>query len=222
MPFQEFKFAGKHLKVEIGPPPHGLLPECFFGFFSVITVDGEPLFGEVIGGHIEYDECGLEIAIELMQAILCLLSPRMSLNPHCAKCLNPPAERKCEHFLSRRKEIPDAAYCARIGRNYYLFTIENGMFVVYYKINEHRAVGDIEVFVPVEKVLRLSFREFAEDIIDMAENFWNYLLSNLEDINSFLVSSGCEEWMITEKELGKYKSLLTTLKSIYSEKTNLR
>ncbi|WP_258084248.1 hypothetical protein [Thermococcus thermotolerans] len=221
MSFPKFRFSGKHLKVEVGPPPLGLLPECFFGFFSVITVDGEPLFGEVIGNHIESDECGLEIVTELMQATLCLFSPRMSLNPYCAKCFNPPAEMECEHFLSGRKEILCTAYCVRIGRNYYLFTLENRILAVYYEINEHQTVGDIEVVVPVEKVLRLPFREFAEDIIDMAESFWNYLLSNVEDIDKFLISSGCEEWIITEKDLVRYKSLLTTLKSIYSEKTNL-
>ncbi|QDA31006.1 hypothetical protein FH039_04500 [Thermococcus indicus] len=221
MSFPEFRFAGKHLKVEVGPPPLGLLPECFFGFFSVVTVDGEPLFGEVIGNHLEPDECGIEIVTELMQATLCLLNPRMSLRPYCAKCLNPPSGMECGQFLSGHRKIPDITYCARIGRNYYLFALENRTLVVYYKINEHWTDGDIEVIVPVEKVLRLPFMEFAEDVINMAENFRNYLLSNMEDIKKFLISSGCEEWVITEKELAGYKSLLTTLKSIYSEKTNL-
>ena len=95
------------------------------------------------------------------------------------------------------------------------------MLGVYYKINEHQTVGDIDVVVPVEKVLRLSFREFAEDVIDMAEKFWNYLLSNLKSINRFLVLSGCEDWVITEKELVRYRGLLTTLRYTYLEKTNL-
>ncbi|WP_297490455.1 hypothetical protein [Thermococcus sp.] len=199
----------------------GSCPSASLPFFSVITIDGEPLFGRVIEGYIEYDECGLEIATGLMQATLCLLSPRMSLNPYCAKCFSSPSKMECEHFLSGRKELLSTAYCVRIGPNHYLFTIENGMLVVYYETEECQTVGDVEAVVPVKKSLRLPFREFAEDVINMAENFWNYLLPNLEDINKFLVSSGCEDWVITREELLKYKSLLATLKSIYLEKTNL-
>ena len=221
MSFPEFKFTGKHLKVKIGPPPHGLLPECFFGFFSVITVDGEPLFGEVVEGSVEPDECGLELVTELMQATLCLLSPSVSLNPRCAKCFNIPAVLGCERLLFEHEETLSVAYCARIGLNYYLFILENGNLAVYYRIEEHRKEDDAEVIAPVRKVLRLPFREFAEDVLGMAENFWDYLLSNLDSINRFLESSGCEGWIITEKELAGYKSLLETLKSVYSEKTNL-
>lgn len=76
------------------------LARVLLWLFSVITVDGEPLFGEVIGNHLEPDECGLEIVTELMQATLCLLSPRMSLNPYCAKCFNIPVVLGCEQLLS--------------------------------------------------------------------------------------------------------------------------